>query len=117
MSLHFIENIAIFVRFSCSNVRSSLIIRHGEYLRAFNCYLADDVHADKMSTNSDIDPVVIRKNWRYNGVIRSRKSRDRQCNHPQKKNKGTINDLVNYNTIHKTKDGSTQNRSELECLL
>ena len=95
MSLHFIENIAIFVRFSCSNVRSSLIIRHGEYLRAFNCYLADDVHADKMSTNSDIDPVVIRKNWRYNGVIRRRKSRDRQCNHPQKKDKGTINDLVN----------------------
>jgi hypothetical protein len=66
----------------------------GEYLRAFNCYLADDVHADKMSTNSDIDPVVIRKNWRYNGVIRSRKSRDRQCNHPQKKDKGTITEIL-----------------------
>jgi hypothetical protein len=30
-------------------------------LHAFNCYWADVVLGDKMSTSSDIDPVVVRR--------------------------------------------------------
>ena len=68
---------------SCSDLfilgdfRASILADRRQFMHLIDCYWADDVIGDKMSTSSDIDPVVIRRVRRYQKLFHTIKLKDR----------------------------------------